>query len=575
MELLDALETLNQPTTAGARGVRLFLGCGFTPLHLKTFTAAHLRADQVERPVRIDVGRFGDLVGSLERLDPTTVDVVAVVVEWFDLDARLGIRELGSWKESSLADVVASAETTLSRLERAITVLAASVPIVVAMPTLPLPPLFPEPLRQAGAVELQLRALAASAAASLARLPRVTILSAQELDRRSPTAQRMDLGATIAAGFPYTMAHASALGRMVADAATARPPKKGLITDLDDTLWSGLVGEIGSANVAWTLGDGKHVHGLYQQVLSSLASTGVLVGVASKNEPTIVAETFARPDILLSKDDVFPFEVSWGRKSESIGRILDVWNIGPEAVVFIDDNAMEVAEIQAAFPAMDCRAFPKSDAAAVFALLQDLRNLFGKSYRSEEDLLRVDSIRRSDAARRAQRESGFSEDDFLRSAEARIAFERPEDTRRAFELLNRTNQFNLNGRRLDEATWKRYLDQQGAFLLSISYEDKFAKLGQIAVMLGVRSNAGVRLDHWAMSCRAFSRRIEHQCLRFVFDKFGTAAVGFDYAPTPRNQPLQEFLRQILGQEPAPASSVSKEQFHGVVPALFHSVEDKT
>jgi FkbH-like protein len=575
MELLEALEVLNQPAAIGESGLRLFLGCGFTPLHLKTFTAAHIRVNAIARPVRIETGRFGDLAGSLERLDPSTVDAMTVVVEWFDLDSRLGIRELGSWKEASLADLLVSVETSVGRLEQAVERLARSIPVFVVMPTLPLPPAFSEPLWQSGQTELRLRAIVASTAATLSAVSRVVVLGGQELDRRSPPGSRLDIASAIATGFPYTMAHADALGRMLAEAAVARAPKKGLITDLDDTVWSGLVGEVGSAAVAWSLGEGALVHGLYQQTLAALASSGVLVAVASKNEPATVAETFARPDMLLHKDDVFPFEVTWGRKSESIGRILQTWNISADAVVFVDDNPMEVAEVQSAFPQMQCRVFPKSSAAAVLSLLGDLRNLFGKSHRFEEDALRAESIRRTEVARREQREGGFSEDEFLKAAGARIVFERPADTRRSFELLNKTNQFNLNGRRLDEAAWKRYLDQDGAFLLVVDFEDKYARLGQIAVLLGVASHEELRLDHWVMSCRAFSRRIEHQCLKVVFDTFGVDAVALDYDATPRNQPLQEFLAQILGTAPQNGTlRLTRRRFEASVPPLFHVIETR-
>ena len=576
MELIDALETVNLPAAAGARALRLFLGCGFTPLHLKTFVAAHLRALDAARPVQIETGRFGDLTGNLERLDTSTVDAVVVVVEWADLDSRLGMRELGGWRASQLADVLESCGRMASRLERAIAHAARSVPAVCVMPTLALPPMFPEPRGQSGAWELQIHALRAALASSVAKTPGVVVVSQSELDRRSPPAQRLDIAATIATGFPYTLSHASTLGQLIAGLAGLRQPKKGLITDLDDTLWSGIVGEIGSANVAWSLSDRQLAHGLYQQTLASLAGAGVLLAVASKNEPAIVAETFARPDMLLSKDEVFPFEVSWGRKSESVGRILEAWNIGADAVVFVDDNAMEVAEVKAAFPAMECRIYPKSDAAAVWQLLGDLRDMFGKRTLSEEDGLRAESIRRSAEARRAQHDSGFSEDDFLQGADARVVFDgRQPDTRRAFELLNKTNQFNLNGRRLDEAAWSRYLERDQAFLLTVGYEDKYARLGQIAVLLGRRTEDGVVVDHWAMSCRAFSRRIEHQCMRFLFDKFGAPAIGFEYDATPRNQPLQEFLRQMLAQEPAGQPSLSRDAFLTRSPALFHRVEDRT
>ena len=51
-------------------------------------------------------------------------------------------------------------------------------------------------------------------------------------------------------------------------------PKKGIITDLDDTLWAGIVGEVGVEGITWDM-SGGHLHGLFQRFLDSLASAGV------------------------------------------------------------------------------------------------------------------------------------------------------------------------------------------------------------------------------------------------------------------------------------------------------------
>ena len=45
--------------------------------------------------VEFNSGLFGDLVGNLERLRPEEHDALAVVIEWPDLDSRLGLRTLG------------------------------------------------------------------------------------------------------------------------------------------------------------------------------------------------------------------------------------------------------------------------------------------------------------------------------------------------------------------------------------------------------------------------------------------------------------------------------------------------
>ncbi len=96
---------------------------------------------------------------------------------------------------------------------------------------------------------------------------------------------------------------------------------------------------------------------------------------------------------MISGDKIFPVEIHWEPKSGSVARILKAWNIGADSVVFVDDSPMELAEVQAAHPDVECLLFPKSDYQAGFAFLQKLRDLFGKPRLSEEDSFRLESIR--------------------------------------------------------------------------------------------------------------------------------------------------------------------------------------
>jgi len=268
----------------------------------------------------------------------------------------------------------------------------------------------------------------------------------------SPLAARSDVKADFHAGFPYTIPHASVIAELLARLIRPSQPKKGLITDLDDTVWDGILGEVGVEGVSWDLDKRSQIHGLYQQLLAALADSGVLIAVASKNELPLVMEGFERDDIHLPKEKVFPFEVNWGRKSESIQRILTQWNIGPEAVVFVDDSLMEIAEVAESHPQIECHHFPKGDDHACYQLLQHLRDLFGKESLSEEDAIRRESLLQGRAVAEA-RESGASFDNFLQGLDAGLTFDwsMPPQDSRAFELINKTNQFNLNGRRIDES----------------------------------------------------------------------------------------------------------------------------
>ena len=94
---------------------------------------------------------------------------------------------------------------------------------------------------------------------------------------------------------------------------------------------------------------------------------------------------------------------NWGPKSRAVAEILKAWNIGADAVVFVDDNPMELSEVRTAFPAMTCLQFPKSDPAKVWSFLGELRDLFGKPVVLEEDRLRRSSLRAASEMREAAR----------------------------------------------------------------------------------------------------------------------------------------------------------------------------
>jgi FkbH-like protein len=574
VKLIDALEKLRQPLPGDAPCFRGTLACGFTPLHFDTFLRAHLALRLSGKRVHLETGLFGDLRGNLERFQKRSTEALFVVIEWPDLEPRLGVRTLGGWSATDLPDIVNSAAQVLSYLQASILRVSGFAPVFVSTPTLPLPPLFTALPRQATIHELQLRERIAFFSSAIAVQPGVRVTNSQLLDEISPLSERFDLKSDLQTGFPYKLSHASCLAECLAAFALPSAPKKALITDLDDTLWAGILGEVGAEGISWSLDQGTNLHGIYQQFLESLASAGILLAVASKNELQNVHRAFERNDLRISKNSIYPFEVHWSLKSESVRRILDLWNIAEDSVVFLDDSPMEVAEVKAAFPEMECMVFPKDDHEAFWALLKHLRGTFGKSVISDEDLIRMKSIREA-AALHAVESSSRSLDDFLKDASASIRIEvsRSAQDNRAFELLNKTNQFNLNGKRLTEAEWRSYLLDPHAFLMTVNYGDKYGPLGKIAAVLGKCEGKIVGIDHWVMSCRAFSRRIEHQTLRQIFDRFQAEEIRFDYQTTGRNMPLQEFFVDLLGASPYAGCSLSVTSFSMKSFQLFQRVEE--
>src|SRR5260370_10187647 len=147
-------------------------------------------------------------------------------------------------------------------------------------------------------------------------------------------------------GFLLTTALASVWQTQLLNLFYPPSPMKGLITDLDDTLWSGLVGEVGVGAVSWNLAEHSQIHGLYQQELRHLSEMGVLLAIATKNDTNVVEAALERGDLYVPVSSFYPVRVRWGPKSGSVAEILQAWNIGPESVVFVDDSLLELSEVQ-------------------------------------------------------------------------------------------------------------------------------------------------------------------------------------------------------------------------------------
>jgi len=572
VKITEALK-ITQSAPANARPFSVVLACGFTPLHLQTFLSAHLQQSLANRKVVVTPGLYGSLAETLEGTSDSAIDGVAIALEWSDLDARLDFRSAGSWGRSAATDIVANAQAMLDRVAAAISRVPSGVRVALALPTLPLPPLFHAPGWQASEHELHLESEIFRFAAAMTQSARATVINVRRLLETSPSGSSFDLKSHLHTGLPYTTPHADRVASQLALALVPPVPKKGIISDLDDTLWSGIAGEIGPENVSWDIASHSHLHGLYQKLLASLSEHGTLVGIASKNDPKVVARAFEREDLLLRLEQVFPVEVHWNAKSGSVSRILETWNIAADSVIFVDDSPMELAEVAAAHPGIECVLFPKDDYAAGLAMLRRLRDACGKERVSSDDALRLESIRQG-AAFRVQAAAAATPESFLAQAEAVLTFDfgcaaEP----RALELVNKTNQFNLNGRRYTEADWRNLTSQPDAVVVSVSYEDRFGPLGTIAVVAGVVHGKQLAIETWVMSCRAFARRIEQQTLKMLFESTGAEEVDFDFVPTAKNSPLQEFFAAVTGEQPTAEFRLRRAQFDESCPALYHAVRE--
>src|SRR5208282_2218542 len=110
---------------------------------------------------------------------------------------------------------------------------------------------------------------------------------------------------------------------------------KCLALDLDGVLWGGVIGEDGLAGIQLGGGPVGEAFVAFQRYLQSLARTGVLLAVCSKNNPEDAVLPFRQhPEMVLRERDIAVFMANWEPKEENLRDIARQINIGLDGLVF-------------------------------------------------------------------------------------------------------------------------------------------------------------------------------------------------------------------------------------------------
>ncbi|MGW0737466.1 HAD-IIIC family phosphatase [Streptomyces sp. NPDC002851] len=364
-------------------------------------------------------------------------------------------------------------------------------------------------------------------------------------------------------GSPFSTALFAAYAREVAHVLRARRrghTRKCLVLDLDNTLWSGVLGDDGPDGVtASGLRGGPH--GALQRAVKQLAAQGVLLAVSSKNDPGPVRAVLREhPEMTLRERDFVHIAASWEPKDAALREIAGRLGIGVDSLVFVDDSPAERALIRHRLPEVAVVPLGSEPAHYVEQLLQD--GWFTVPRLTDDDRLRTDRYRDAaarDALRRRSGSSAGGYDAYLHDLGAwvQLAPAAPHDLARIAQLSLRTNQFNLTGERFAEAELASFARRPGCRVLAVRAGDRFGDSGLVGALL-VRDGAeGRHLDAVLLSCRVLARGVEQGCLAALLAdaaRRGLPAVHARYRRTDKNARAAGFYPS-LGFRPVPGSEV--------------------
>jgi methoxymalonate biosynthesis protein len=336
---------------------------------------------------------------------------------------------------------------------------------------------------------------------------------------------------------------------------------KCVIWDLDSTLLSGVYLESGQPVPA---------DPAMLAVAAELGSRGIIHAVASKNPPE-AAEHAARVTGL----QFAAAECGWGRKSDSVQRIMADLGMAAGAVAFVDDDPYERAEVSFALPELlvlspedmnDAAGWPEFSPATVTPEARRRGEMYAARQR-----------RLAEAGA-----FGGSRDDFLRYSAATMTIARAAaaDVPRLHELSVRTTQFNTRGEAMPEAALRSLVSSPAHRVATVRLSDRFGDDGIVGASVTEPGVTGPG-DAWTvtllmMSCRAMGRGVAEALLAWLLRSAARGGAGSLAVPclvSLRNVPLRLALagagfRAEDGPPPGrPAAAVFARSLQGPPPQL--------
>ena len=246
---------------------------------------------------------------------------------------------------------------------------------------------------------------------------------------------------------------------------------------------------------------------------------------------------------------VLPFDVfsavriNWRPKPENMASIAEELNIGLESMLFLDDNPAERAQMRDMLPQVMTPELP-ADPARFRDIVECLPQLQTLAV-TDADRSRVEQYRaRRD--REAARADARSLDEYLGGLgiEAAIGPATDATLARVYQLFQRTNQFNVTGRRYDAGRFASLARDAGWRLYSVRSRDRFGDHGLVAAALVRADPREWALDGFVMSCRAIGYGIETALIAALCEaarSAGARALIGEFVETPKNAPARDLF----------------------------------
>lgn len=318
--------------------------------------------------------------------------------------------------------------------------------------------------------------------------------------------------------------------------------KKGLVLDLDNTLWGGTIGDDGVDNIKIGLEEAEgQVYSEFQKYIKNLKQLGIILSINSKNDHENAVAGLNHPDSELKPNNFVVIKSNWEPKDKNIVDIASELNLLPESLVFVDDNPAERHIINENLPEVST---PDIGDSHQYIQIIDRSGFFEITSLSKDDLKRNEMYKQN--LERLKLQSTFKDyGDYLRSLEMEAVIKpfEPLYMARISQLTNKSNQFNLTTKRYTQADIEEIANNPNYITFYGRLLDRFGDNGVVSVVIGRVEGSICHIDLWLMSCRVLKRDMEFAMMDALVQRCQDLKLNEIYGyyyPTAKNKMVKDF-----------------------------------
>lgn len=319
---------------------------------------------------------------------------------------------------------------------------------------------------------------------------------------------------------------------------------KAIIFDLDDTLYTGTVGEDGIKKIKLDTHQKKA-----SRYYNALYKSGTILSICSKNNKSDTDLIFKKK--ILDKKKFFPIKSNWDPKFKNIINIQQQLNVSYKNILFIDNNISEIMDVKKNIK--EINVFWANDSVSFLNCLKfypNLTNIFG-NIKDETNTKRITDLKANKKREKFFLSKNNNNNFEDLKMELNFKLDNYQEIERIFSITNKVNQFIFTYKRFDKSEIKEYLKSKNKFIFTISLKDRFSDSGNVAVLFFTKNKENLILDEVCVSCRALGRNLEDtfifEPIKILSKKNKIKKFYIEFKKGEKNKPAELYFKKLFNK----------------------------